>query len=72
MINTRKALQIEREVTEMATSTFGKQFSVKPDKAQEFIKEMTKNVKPTLKRDFVSRFAHAKDMKKDIMNALGK
>ncbi len=56
----------------MATSTFGKQFSVKPDKAQEFIKEMTKNVKPTLKRDFVSRFAHAKDMKKDIMNALGK
>lgn len=42
----------------MATSTFGKQFAVTPDKASEFVREMTRSVTPTLKKDFHSNSAH--------------
>lgn len=45
----------------MATSTFGKQFAVKPEKAHDFVKEMTKKVAPTLSSDFKTHF---KNMKK--------
>lgn len=42
----------------MATSTFGKQFAVTPDKASDFVEEMTKPVTPTLHSDFRSNSAH--------------
>ena len=42
----------------MATSTFGKQFSVKADKAAEFVSEMSKTVHPTLRKDFHSHSAN--------------
>lgn len=54
----------------MATSTFGKQFSVKPEKAEEFVHEMTKKVTPTLKRDFHSNFTHEKDARSSLLKAL--
>ncbi len=54
----------------MATSTFGKQFSVKSEKAYDFVKEMTKEVTPTLKSDFKSNFAHEKDLKESLQRAL--
>lgn len=54
----------------MATSTFGKQFAVKPEKANSFVREMTKKVTPTLKRDFHSNFTHEKDVRDDLLKAL--
>ena len=42
----------------MATSTFGKQFAVKEEKANDFVKEMTKKTAPTLPGSFCSRLAH--------------
>lgn len=54
----------------MATSTFGKQFSVKPEKAEEFVHEMTKKVAPTLKRDFHSNLVHEKDVRSSLLKAL--
>ena len=42
----------------MATSTFGKQFIVRPDKVTDFVKEMTKPVAPTLKKNFSSHLGH--------------
>lgn len=42
----------------MATSTFSKQFAVKPEKAEEFVKEMTKTVTPTLHSDFQPELIH--------------
>lgn len=38
----------------MATSTFGKQFEVRHEKAADFVREMSKSVAPTLKQDFHS------------------
>lgn len=54
----------------MATSTFGKQFSVKPEKAVDFVNEMTRKVTPTLKRDFHSNFTHEKDLRSSLSKAL--
>ena len=54
----------------MATSTFGKQFSVKPEKAGEFVHEMTKKVTPTLKRDFHSNFTHEREARSSLLKAL--
>lgn len=51
----------------MATSTFGKQFSVRSEKSDDFVKEMTKKVAPTLKRNFKSNLMHEKDLK-DILH----
>lgn len=59
----------------MATSTFGRQFSVKPEKAHSFVKEMTKTVTPTLKKNFHSELAHLThetDLKDNLLKALGK
>lgn len=42
----------------MATSSFGKQFAVRYDKATEFVEEMTKAVTPTLRSDFHSQLTY--------------
>lgn len=54
----------------MATSTFGKEFVVRPKKASGFVKEMTKKVAPTLNSDFKSNFKHEKDLKEYLKRAL--
>lgn len=54
----------------MATSTFDKKFAVLPNKANEFIKEMTKKVSPTLPSGFKSNFKHDKDIKNYLKKAL--
>jgi len=54
----------------MATSTFGKQFTVRPEKVSEFVKEMTKTVAPTLRSDFRSNLAHEKDLRSNLLKAL--
>ena len=54
----------------MATSTFGKQFSVRKEKAEEFVCEMTKKVPPTLQSDFRSSFTHEKDLRPSLIKAL--
>lgn len=59
----------------MATSTFGKQFSVKANKAAEFVSEMSKTVKPTLRKDFHSNSANLvqdTNLRGKIKEALGK
>lgn len=58
----------------MATSTFGKQFSVRSDKAAEFESEMSKTVLPTLSKDFHSNSANLfqdTDLRGKIKKALG-
>lgn len=57
----------------MATSTFGKQFVVKPEKAAEFVEEMTKAVTPTLRKDFHSNSVHLtqeENLKNNLLKAL--
>lgn len=54
----------------MATSTFGKQFKVTHEKADGFVKEMTRKVAPTLKRNFQSNLKHEKDLKDSLRKAL--
>lgn len=58
----------------MATSTFGKQFSVKSGKASEFASEMSKKVKPTLRKDFHSKSANLvqdSNLREQLKRALG-
>lgn len=54
----------------MATSTFGKEFKVTHEKADGFVKEMTRKVAPTLKRNFQSNLKHEKDLKVVLQKAL--
>lgn len=57
----------------MATSTFGKQFVVNPEKADEFVNEMSKVVSPTLTKDFSSNLIHLSqdaDLKEKLKKAL--
>ncbi|MBU9739315.1 hypothetical protein [Diplocloster agilis] len=54
----------------MATSTFRKQFAVRPDRANEFVAEMTKTVTPTLKSGFRSNLKHEKDLRESLLKAL--
>lgn len=59
----------------MAASSFGKQFAVKPEKADEFVHEMTKAVTPTLRKDFHSNLAYLeqeRDLKDKLLKALNK
>lgn len=42
----------------MATSTFSKQFVVRPEKATEFINEMSRAVTSTLQKGFQSNSVH--------------
>lgn len=58
----------------MATSTFGKQFSVRTDKAAEFVSEMSKAVHPTLRKDFHSYSANLiqdTDLREKMKKAIG-
>lgn len=55
----------------MPTSTFAKQFVVKPEKVNEFVEEMTKKATPTLTKNFSSRLQHEKDLKYNLHKALG-
>lgn len=58
----------------MATSTFGKQFSVRTDKAAEFASEMSKKVQPTLRKDFHSNSANLaqdRNLKEKLKRVLG-
>lgn len=57
----------------MPTSTFGKQFEVKYEKAADFVKEMSKSVAPTLRQDFHSNmvFLHQNPrLKESLIRAL--
>lgn len=54
----------------MATSTFGKQFSIRSEKTNEFVREMTRKVAPTLKRGFNSKLTHEKDLRSTLLKAL--
>lgn len=59
----------------MATSTFGKQFFVKSEKAEEFVNEMSKVVPPTLTKDFNSNLIHLSqdaNLKEKLQKALNK
>lgn len=59
----------------MATSTFGKQFSVRSDKVTDFVKEMTKPVTPTLKKNFTSHLGHVtsdENLRNNLLEALKK
>ena len=42
----------------MATSSFGKQFTVQREKATDFVEEMTNAVTPTLRSDFHSHLEY--------------
>ena len=58
----------------MATSTYGKQFSVRANKAAEFVSEMSKTVHPTLRKDFHSHSANLAqdtDLREKMKRALG-
>lgn len=57
----------------MPTSTFGKQFEVRYEKAADLVKEMSKSVTPTLKQDFHSNmvFLHQNTrLKESLIRAL--
>ena len=54
----------------MATSTFGKQFLVSPEKANVFVKEITKTVAPTLRNNFHSNLIHKNDISQYIQMLL--
>lgn len=54
----------------MATSTFGKQFMIKKEKAEEFAKEMTQTASPTLNVDFNSALVYEKDYRTSLLRAL--
>lgn len=59
----------------MATSTFGKQFSVKAEKVKEFVDEMSKPVTPTLRKNFHSHSVHLaqeKDLREKLRKVLNK
>lgn len=59
----------------MATSTFGKQFAVRPEKVTEFVNEMSKAVAPTLRNGFHSNLVHLtqeEDLKDNLLKALNK
>lgn len=57
----------------MATSTFGKQFAVRSEKATEFVDEMSKAVAPTLQKEFRSKSVHLsqdKVLKENLLKVL--
>ncbi|MCI9638482.1 MAG: hypothetical protein HFG77_19315 [Hungatella sp.] len=59
----------------MATSTFGKQFTVRPEKAEDFVNEMTKTATPTLRKDFHSNLVHLtqeRSLKENLQKALSR
>lgn len=55
----------------MATSSFGKQFTLPRNKADEFVKNMTEAVTPTLRLDFETKFTYL-SQNKELKNCLDK
>lgn len=65
----------KQEVVYMATSTFGKQFTLRQGKEKEFVAEMTRAVTPTLQKDFQSNLvplSQKKNLKNNLLEALNK
>lgn len=56
----------------MATSTFEKEFKVKPEFSDEFVQEMMRKVPLTLTNDFQTKSAHVRDFEKEFKKALAK
>ena len=54
----------------MATSTFGKEFRVRSEKAKGFVNEMTRKVTPTLSKDFRTNFTHEGQLRDVLQKAL--
>ena len=54
----------------MATSTFNKQFYVSVKKADEFAKEMAREIKPTLTNEFKTQLKREKDVRNLLQKAL--
>lgn len=57
----------------MATSSFARNFTVKSEKATEFVNEMLKEVPLTLNKDFQSKLVNLpqeKDLKEKLREAL--
>lgn len=57
----------------MATSSFTKIFTIKPEKATEFVNEMSKEVPLTLNKDFQSgliNLSQEKELKEKLREAL--
>ena len=54
----------------MATSTFAKEFKVRPEKSKGFVNEMARKVSPTLRSDFESQLMHEKDLKDVLRETL--
>lgn len=47
----------------MATSSFSKNYYVPKSKADEFVEEMTRDIPPTLTKDFKTQFKRGKAAK---------
>ena len=60
----------KKEVDNMATSTFVKEFRVNPTEEQSFVNEMTRKASPTLSKDFKSNFSQVKDLRESLEKAL--
>ena len=59
----------------MATSTFGKRFSVGQSESSRFVKEMSAQVPPTLQKNFKSNYKNLeanKDLRGTLTTLLGK
>ena len=59
----------------MATSTFGKRFSVGQSESSKFVKEMSAQVPPTLQKDFKSSYKNLqanKELRGTLTTVLGK
>lgn len=59
----------------MATSSFTRNFTVKPEKVTEFVDEMSKEIPSTLNKDFQSglvSLSQEKDLKEKLSEALSK
>ena len=51
----------------MPTSSFFKHYYVPEEKADEFVEEMTREVPPTLTKDFETKFKHVWEIE-DLLN----
>ncbi|MBF0714478.1 hypothetical protein HZY83_07295 [Gemella sp. GH3] len=47
----------------MATSSFKKNFAVSKKNINKFVNKMSENVKPTIKKDFNSKYTTIEDLK---------
>ncbi len=54
----------------MATSTFNRNFVVRPEMAERFTKEIIRLAAPTLNKNFHSNLTHEKDLRKYLKLSL--